>query len=74
MNICSTAAILLVMAQEQIICDASAMGKTREIQTKSDRSHDFAPVGGALWTPAACRNFLGIATPVAVPIFEIKIV
>jgi len=46
------------MAQSQIICDASAMGKTRVIRTKSwDRSHDFAPVGGALRTPAACRKF-----------------
>jgi len=65
----------VVMAQSQIICDASAMGKTRVIRTKSwDRSHDFAPVGGALRTSAGCRNFLGIATPVAVPMFEIKIV
>jgi len=64
---------LFVMAQSQVICDASAMGKTRVIRTKSwDRSHDFAPVGGALRTPAACRNVLG--TPVAVTIFEIKIV
>ena len=47
-----------LMAQSQISCDASAMGKTREIWTKSwDRSHDFAPVGGALRTPAACRRF-----------------
>jgi len=63
------------MAQSQIICDTSAMGKTRVIRTKSwNRSHDFAPGWGALRTPAACRIFLGIATPVAVPIFEIKIV
>jgi len=63
------------MAQSQIICNASAMGKTRVIRTKFwDRSHDLAPVGGALRTPAACRNFLGIATPVAVPTFKIKIV
>jgi len=48
----------ILMAQSQIICDASAMGKTRIIRTKSwNRSHDFAPVGGALRTPAACRKF-----------------
>jgi len=46
-----------LMAQSQIICDASAMGKTRVIRTKSwVRSHNFAPVGGALRTPAACRK------------------
>jgi len=45
------------MAQSQIICDASEMGKTRVIRTKSwERSHDFAPVGGVLRTPAACRT------------------
>jgi len=45
------------MAQSQIMCDASAMGKTRVIRTQSeDRSYDFAPVGGALRTPAACCN------------------
>jgi len=47
------------MAQLQIICDASAMGKTRVIRTKSrERSHNFAPVGGALRTPAACRKLM----------------
>jgi len=46
------------MAQSQIICDAWAMCKTRVIRTKYwDRSQDFAPVRGALRTPAACRNF-----------------
>ena len=68
-------AFIWLIAQSQIICDASTMGKTRVIRTKSwIRSHDFAPVGGALRTPTACRNCLGIATLVAVPIFEIKIV
>ena len=43
---------LHIMAQSQIICDASAMGKTRVIRTKS-----FAPVVGALRTPAACRKY-----------------
>jgi len=63
------------MAQSQIICDVLTIGKTRVIQTKSwDRSHDFAPVISALRTPAACRKFLGIATPAAVPLFKIKIV
>jgi len=53
------------MAQSQIICDASAIGKTRVIRTQFwDRSHDFAPVA----------IFFGIVTPVAVPIFEIEIV
>jgi len=51
------------------------MGKTRVIRTISwDRSQDFAPVVGALQTPAAYRIILDIATPVAVPIIEIKIV
>jgi len=50
--------LLRVMAQSQIICDASAMGKPRVIRTKSwDRSHNFATVGCTLRTPVACRKW-----------------
>jgi len=50
---------LQVMAQSQISCDASAMGKTRAIRTQSwERSYDCVPFGGALRMPVACCKFL----------------
>ena len=54
---------VMLMGQSQISCDASAMGKTREIWTKSwGRSHDFAPVGGALrrLRQCDCSTFIRI--------------
>ena len=55
------------MAQSKISCDAAAMGKTRVIRT------NFFFIRRRR-SPAACRIFLGIATPVAISNFTLKIV
>ena len=62
------------MPQSQISCDALAMGKTgkfgQNLATDLTILHPSVALSGRLWLVAV---FLGIATPVAVPIFELKI-
>jgi len=63
------------MAQSQISCDASAMGKTRVIRINFETDLTILhPSEGLTRHLRLVANFLGIATPVAVPNFELKIV